>query len=119
VSYWLRQQDVQRGGQPWYYYLLLLPLYEFLPLLVGTAGGVWYLARRVRDNRLQMADDRQQTADGRGQTADDSRQTTDSARLDRVDHRQPPALQRYFVALLIYWAIDVLFIYSWAGEKMP
>jgi uncharacterized protein (TIGR03663 family) len=119
VSYWLRQQDVQRGGQPWYYYLLLLPLYEFLPLLVGTAGGVWYLARRVRDNRLQMADDRQQTADGRRQTADDSRQTTDSARLDRVDHRQPPALQRYFVALLIYWAIDVLFIYSWAGEKMP
>jgi DNA-binding beta-propeller fold protein YncE len=28
-------------------------------------------------------------------------------------------LQRYFVALLIYWAIAVLVIYSWAGEKMP
>ena len=24
ISYWLAQQEVQRGGQPWYYYLLLL-----------------------------------------------------------------------------------------------
>jgi len=104
VSYWLRQQDVQRGGQPWYYYLLLLPLYEFLPLLVGTAGGVWYLARRVKENRRQITDSRQQTADNRQQGADSG---------------QPLTLQRYFVALLIYWAIDALFIYSWAGEKMP
>jgi uncharacterized protein (TIGR03663 family) len=89
VSYWLRQQDVQRGGQPWYYYLLLLPLYEFLPLLVGLAGGVWYLARRVVTLRHPS------------------------------DSPQPPALQRYFVALLIYWAVTALFIYSWAGEKMP
>jgi uncharacterized protein (TIGR03663 family) len=97
VSYWLRQQDVQRGGQPWYYYLLLLPLYEFLPLFVGTAGGVWYLVRRVNDSRQPAADRRQQSADS----------------------PQPPVLDRYFVALLIYWAIEALFIYSWAGEKMP
>ena len=111
VSYWLRQQDVQRGGQPWYYYLLLLPLYEFLPLLVGTAGGVWYLVRRVRDNRQQMTEGRQQRADSRQQTTDDRQQVAPSA--------QSPVLQHYFVALLIYWAISGLFIYSWAGEKMP
>jgi predicted membrane-bound mannosyltransferase len=105
VSYWLRQQDVQRGGQPWYYYLLLLPLYEFLPLLVGTAGGVCYLARRVRDNRQQ--------------TNDEGRATNDDAAKGLTTGRQEQALQRYFVALLIYWAINVLFIYSWAGEKMP
>ena len=22
ISYWLAQQEVQRGGQPWYYYFL-------------------------------------------------------------------------------------------------
>ncbi len=91
VSYWLRQQDVQRGGQPWYYYImLLLPLYEFLPLLVGTAGGLWYLVQQIIGRRPLSDDD-----------------------------PQPPALQRYFVAFLIYWAIDALVIYSWAGEKMP
>ncbi len=45
ISYWLAQHGVQRGGQPWYYYLLLLPLYEFLPLILGTAGLIYYLIR--------------------------------------------------------------------------
>ncbi|HLZ26402.1 MAG TPA: flippase activity-associated protein Agl23 [Chloroflexota bacterium] len=35
LSYWLQQQDFARGGQPWFYYFLLLPLYEFVPLLLG------------------------------------------------------------------------------------
>ena len=35
LSYWLQQQDFARGGQPWFYYLMLLPLYEFVPLLLG------------------------------------------------------------------------------------
>ena len=39
VKYWLGQQEVQRGGQPWYYYLFLVPLYEFLPVLAGIIGG--------------------------------------------------------------------------------
>lgn len=43
VSYWLAQQDVQRGTQPWYYYMMLLPLYEFLPLLFALVGTAWYL----------------------------------------------------------------------------
>ncbi len=43
ISYWLAQQEVQRGSQPWYYYMLLVPLYEFLPLLFSLAGIAWYL----------------------------------------------------------------------------
>ncbi|HEX8968966.1 MAG TPA: flippase activity-associated protein Agl23, partial [Chloroflexota bacterium] len=35
LSYWLQQQDFARGGQPWFYYFMLLPLYEFLPLVFG------------------------------------------------------------------------------------
>ena len=61
LSYWLRQQDVVRGDQPWYYYLLLLPLYEFLPLIVGVAGGVWVLARRIKDRRPPTAVSRQRS----------------------------------------------------------
>lgn len=34
LGYWIVQQDVQRGSQPWYYYLLVqIPVYEFLPAL--------------------------------------------------------------------------------------
>ncbi|MGB9633593.1 MAG: TIGR03663 family protein, partial [Chloroflexaceae bacterium] len=39
LAYWLgSQQEYARGDQPWYYYLMLLPLYE--PLAVLAAIGV-------------------------------------------------------------------------------
>ncbi len=46
LGYWLSQQGVQRGGQPsWYYLLVQLPLYEFLPYLVGVIAIFWYWFR--------------------------------------------------------------------------
>ncbi len=48
VFYWLEQHGVQRGDQPWYYYIaLLLPLYEFVPALFGLGGIIYYLIRGV------------------------------------------------------------------------
>ncbi|MBX3071404.1 MAG: TIGR03663 family protein [Thermomicrobiales bacterium] len=35
LLYWLAQHDVQRGEQPWFYFLLLLPQYEFLAVVLG------------------------------------------------------------------------------------
>ncbi len=32
LEYWLGQHEVARGGQPWFYYLMLITLYEILPL---------------------------------------------------------------------------------------
>ena len=45
LGYWLVQQGEARGGQPWYYYLVITPTYEFLPLLLAVAGGIYYLRR--------------------------------------------------------------------------
>ena len=45
LDYWLDQHYVKRGNQPQYYYALLTPLYEFLPLLAGAAGAVWLVLR--------------------------------------------------------------------------
>ncbi|HEU5440551.1 MAG TPA: flippase activity-associated protein Agl23 [Ktedonobacterales bacterium] len=51
LYYWLQQQHVARGGQPWYYYLLLIPLYEQLAVAFGLGGLVYSL---VRPNRFRM-----------------------------------------------------------------
>ena len=45
LDYWLDQQDVRRGNQPSYYYGLLTPLYEFLPLLLALGGAAWLALR--------------------------------------------------------------------------
>ena len=39
LVYWLGQQDVFRGGQPWYYFLFLFPLSGPLSFLFGIAAG--------------------------------------------------------------------------------
>ena len=45
LDYWLDQQDVRRGNQPGYYYALVTPLYEFLPMLLAFGGAAWLLLR--------------------------------------------------------------------------
>ena len=42
VDYWVEQHGVERGGQPPYYYLVLLPIYEFLPLTFASIGAIYY-----------------------------------------------------------------------------
>ena len=47
LGYWLMQQDVARGNQPWYYYLVGLTVYELLALVFGAVGVVWLIRRRA------------------------------------------------------------------------
>jgi len=98
VSYWLAQQGVQRGGQPWYYYAFMLSLYEFLPLLFGGLGLARFLLVRkdgvVRQGSLTQAE------------------------VGLVGDPRSSE-ERTFVNFLVYWLLTSLVIYSWAGEKMP
>ncbi|MBN1400291.1 MAG: TIGR03663 family protein, partial [Anaerolineae bacterium] len=89
LGYWLSQQEVKRGGQPWYYYLVLMPMYEFLPLLMGLGGTIYYLVRG-REHREEAE-----------------------------PGTAPQASSFPFIALLIYWFCLAFAMYSWAGEKMP
>ena len=51
LAYWLEQQEVQRGNQPWFYYFFIVPFYEFLPLIFSLlAIRLW--AKRHRVNRI-------------------------------------------------------------------
>ena len=46
LGYWLVQQEEARGGQPWYYYLILINLYELLPILISIPATIFFLKRR-------------------------------------------------------------------------
>jgi uncharacterized protein (TIGR03663 family) len=52
VGYWLGQHDVQRGEQPWFYYLVLTPQYEYLAILGSVATGI-YLIRFAWKHRAE------------------------------------------------------------------
>lgn len=48
LYYWIQQQQVARGGQPWYYYFMLIPLYEQIGLVFGIVGVVRALRQPTR-----------------------------------------------------------------------
>ena len=45
LGYWLAQQDVRRGDQPWYYYFMMGSVYEFLPMLSALGIALYYAIR--------------------------------------------------------------------------
>jgi hypothetical protein len=51
MGYWLAQQDVSRGDQPWYFYFTMALNYEFLPFLLAVPAFIYYT---VKEDRLGM-----------------------------------------------------------------
>jgi uncharacterized protein (TIGR03663 family) len=51
LGYWLGQHGVARGGQPWFYYLLLGALYEPLTLGLALLAATAVVLRRARGGR--------------------------------------------------------------------
>lgn len=95
LGYWLSQHGEARGGQPWFYYIVQLGLYEFLPVALAAAGaGIYALRGEATPAFL-----------------DGERESSDA---ETVPKRRAP-----FAALSVLWAWAALVIYSWAGEKMP
>jgi uncharacterized protein (TIGR03663 family) len=99
LAYWLgSQQEYARGDQPWYYYLIQLPLYEPLAVVaaIGTVAAmiVMVVRRFVEERRQQPAgatvgtisDDRQPTTDDGEQLAvlDDGQTIADDGERQAV-----------------------------------
>ncbi|NLG49344.1 MAG: TIGR03663 family protein [Chloroflexi bacterium] len=111
LGYWLSQHGVKRGDQPWFYYLVLVPMYEFLPLTLAFGGGVAYVVKAfpalIRPRRPQPeagAVTAPKVADG---------ETLEDGGVAERDAAVP------FVPFLAYWFVVSFVVYSWAGEKMP
>jgi len=127
LDYWLEQQGERRGGQPFYYYLMLLPAYEFLPLLFAFATAAVALAKAafgpdtpeghlarivffIAGSLAILA----VTASAAGSSATGTVLGLVALALLVFSLRVNP-----FLRFLAFWMLMSLFAYSVAGEKMP
>ncbi|MGA2489287.1 MAG: flippase activity-associated protein Agl23 [Anaerolineales bacterium] len=112
LGYWLQQQGVHRGDQPWYYYLLIqVPIYEFLPAL-GICLAAYFGLRRRSPAPLPSTEITINSEVSKGIVALISEQTQTI--------ETPSASEgNYTFPLLIWWSLTSLLAYTLAGEKMP
>lgn len=114
LGYWLEQQGVERGSQPWYYYALIqVPIYEFLPFL-GTI-----LAMIFAPAFLRRGAPRGESAPGAGAENSSPSILVDPGVLEESAPNEDRPLPGLTITLLIFWSITSLLAYSIAGEKMP
>ena len=92
LGYWIVQQEVARGGQPWYYYIFIqIPVYEFLPALgVLVALYFGFLKKNKAESEETLP--------------------PQTAKFDSFS---------ITFALLLWWVISSVVAYSYAGERMP
>jgi len=98
LGHWLAQQEVGRGGQPFYYFfLILIPMYEFLGAF-GTIGAFVY---GVKNKSFWM-------------------HTTETNK--EIPNRNEGSSGKNLIpvpAIFLYFSITTVIAYSLAGEKMP
>ncbi len=114
LGYWMAQHPVQRGSQPWYYYLLLVPLYEYL-VVAGAAGAFITMAARGLAGLLRAP----QSA-GPSNTIDAPQSPIANPEPPTQSTIQNPKSQiDLWPVFAGWWSISALLIFSAAGEKMP
>ncbi len=98
LGYWLKQQEVARGGQPWYYYILVqIPIYEYL----AATGVLFALGFAV--NKIKIFQ--------KNETLEES---------PEIDYTLSTIKgENLGVIFLIFWTFTSLFAYTVAGERMP
>ncbi len=112
LGYWLEQQGVQRGNQPWYYYLVVqIPIYEYLPFLAMWMAAVHQGWRRWR--RRWEARRAYPVTNG-SLEEDPSAIRSQSASLEAS-----PSSRSLVFAFLLFWSLTSIAAYTIAGEKMP
>jgi len=115
LGYWLSQQGVERGSQPWYFYgLIQIPIYEYLAA-AGTILAIYFAIRHRRFitwTSASPADPEAQVMLYEAGTSDWLDDAGDESELFVI--RPVPVM-----ALFVFWSIASLVSYSVAGEKMP
>lgn len=126
LGYWLAQQTVNRGDQPFYYYALIqIPMYEFLPA-IGSILGIFLAImgrKTIQDDVFASENQRTEEPDHTVNTPNDEETDADilsvEPSIDTFEEPSPSYVKPPTVGLLIFWAVSSLLAYSIAGEKMP
>lgn len=125
LGYWMAQQGVVRGTQPLYYYALVqIPIYEFLPAfgtLMAAIMGIPIIGKSLSYSKskgpsnLSAADEQTTQLETTEPVIDEKEEEEETRIVDNEgETRQPPVL-----ALLLYWSVMSLIAFSIAGERMP
>ncbi|MBZ0281188.1 MAG: TIGR03663 family protein [Anaerolineae bacterium] len=135
LGYWLEQQAVRRGNQPQYYYLvLIMPFYEFLPVIGSVLAmlsglGIYWRHRRNRLEAQQpfISYDPIDEAGELNPSINGEEQPL-GGMLDESASRKPKPWfnvaseklkEMPFLLFVSWWAVFNLIAYTLAGEKMP
>ncbi len=99
LGYWIVQQDVERGSQPWYYYLLVqIPMYEFLPAIGFFLALIIAIRKSLTPKIVSTEQDEVL------QLLEESPEETNFSNT---------------FSLLAWWSVINLAAFSFAGERMP
>ena len=109
IGYWLAQQDVRRGDQPWFYYFVLIPIYEPLIIVFGFTGILYFLGKGIGAWRARRA-----VPHERGPVVPGATAGFNVGKPVEFAEMRP-----FLVLFLTVWFGGALALYSWAGEKMP
>lgn len=113
LGYWLSQQGVERGSQPWYYYAIIqLPVYEYLAVL-GAFLAVYFGIRNRRFSTIPGYSPAEQIESGTSNHESNYQHENSKSGINGKTDRLP------VLSLLVFWSITSLIAYSIAGEKMP
>jgi len=105
LGYWLAQQGVQRGSQPWFYFLIIqIPLYEFLPALGSIVACYFGLKKNIP---IALPNN--------SCTNDDQLNNTD----DYAGILTKSMYRSYTFPLLLWWVVSSMAAFTLAGERMP
>ena len=121
LGYWIVQQDVARGSQPWYYYILVqIPIYEFLPAL-GLILAIFIGLRRkpVYQSNSNTEEDVVNTDEVIAMLEVDSNVDTivevEETDIAAAEEKNFPNT----FGLLVWWCFISIAAFSFAGERMP
>jgi len=114
LGYWLVQQGVERGSQPEYYYWLVqIPMYEFLPAIGTLVAIVLGLKKLYGQNQLQAESD--------AEFISGTENAAEAEGIPEAAVKPAPGESSFgvFFGLMSWWSIITIVAFTFAGERMP
>lgn len=121
LGYWIEQQEVARGGQPWFYYPMIGALYEFLPIVLSLVGFAVVFYWLFRDDDWEPTPTSDLPAELQPvpvlASKKEKSKPLSALRVFMQDNLRTNRV--YFAVFGIWWVIGSWVAYTIAGEKMP